>query len=120
MTLQTNSFTICAHDGLCNVMSDSRLTQEKLMKFLEFVFEVYAPVVIISQPWESTQYSYILAQRNQIVSTESLLNILSRQEIGWHLSGNILYSPRPSKLRPPYLEQAISAARRQALVSNKV
>ncbi len=115
-TIQTNSFTICAHNGICNVMSDSRLPPEKLTKFLEFLFEAYAPIVIVSQPWESTQYSYVLAQRGQVLSTESLLNILSRQEIGWHLSQSILYSPRPSKLRPPDLAKAIAAARCKALV----
>jgi hypothetical protein len=45
------------------------------------------------------------------VDLDKLLRILSQCEMGWNLSDNVLFSPRPSQLNFNELMRAISAAR---------
>jgi hypothetical protein len=107
----TNCFTFAVSGDVCDVLTNSRLPQERLKLLLDFAFKAYAPIVVIAEGSGSPQYSYIFAQRSDRVDVSKLLRIVSHYELGWHLSEGILFSPRPSQLEPNTLASAIAIAR---------
>ncbi|MGB3693732.1 MAG: hypothetical protein WA999_13480 [Spirulinaceae cyanobacterium] len=114
-----DSFTISPWtDWIYGVITQSKIQGELLEDFLTLVYKHYGKVVVICQPLENG-YAYTFAQKQKIVTLDSLLQILSRQEFGWTVSNGILHSPRPSKLSLDSLEAAIVAARSKTLVSQK-
>lgn len=106
-----DSFTISPWtDWMYGVITQSKIQGKLLEDFLTLVYKHYGKVVVICQPLENG-YAYTFAQEQKTVTLNSLLQILSRQEIGWTLAQGILYSPCPSKLSLDSLEAAIVAAR---------
>jgi hypothetical protein len=112
-----NCFTFAVNGDVCDVLTNSRLPQERLQLLLEFVFKAYAPIAVIAEGSGSPDYSYIFAQSGNRVEVKKLLRIVSNYEMGWNLSNGILFSPRPSQLEPSRLADAIATAR---LPSHKV
>ncbi len=107
----SDSFTFAVNGDLCEVITHSRLTGSKLKRFLGFTFDVYAPIVVVSESMHNIDYAYTFAQAGSTVDLDKLLRILSKQEMGWNLTDEVLFSPRPSGIRPNDLMRAISAAR---------
>lgn len=107
----SDSFTLVVYTDICEIVTHSRLPKERLNLFLDFIFKAYAPIALISQSMNNASYAYTFAQSGSTVDLDKLLRILSKREMGWSLSDNILFSPRPSQLDPNDLMQVIAAAR---------
>jgi hypothetical protein len=107
----SESFTFWAHGDICEIVTHSQLPKDRLKLLLDFVFKAYAPIAVISQAMNNTDYAYTFTQSGSTVDLDKLLRILSKREMGWNLSDNILFSPRPSQLNPNDLMRAVSAAR---------
>ncbi len=107
----SNSFTFGVDGDVCEIITHSQLPYERLKLLLDFTFNAYAPIAVISQSMNNTDYTYTFAQSGSTVDLDKLLRILSKREMGWNLGDNILFSPRPSRLEPVTLLRAIYAAR---------
>ena len=107
----SDSFTFAVDGDICEVITNSRLTGDKLKLFLDFAFKVYSPIILISEAIHNVDYAYTFAQTGSTVDLDKLLRILSKKEMGWSLADGVLFSPRPSRVRPTGLRQVISAAR---------
>lgn len=107
----SDSFTFVAHNGICEVLTHSRLPKDRLNLVLDFIYKAYAPIVVISEAIGNTDYAYTFAQSGNTIDVDKLIRILSKREMGWSLSNEILFSPRPSRLDPNDLMQVIVAAR---------
>ena len=107
----SDSFTFWVNSDVCEIVTHSQLPKDRLQLLLDFVFRAYAPIAVISQSMNNTEYAYTFAQLGSTIDLDKVLRILSQCEIGWSLSENILFSPRPSQLNFNDLMRAISAAR---------
>ncbi len=107
----SDSFTFWVNGDTCEIVTQSQLPKERLDNVLEFVFKTYAPIAVIAQSMGSNTRAYIFAQSGDTVDLDKLIRILCKREMGWSLSDNILFSPRPSKLNPNDFMSAVSAAR---------
>jgi hypothetical protein len=107
----SDSFTFWVNSDVCEIVTHSQLPKDRLKLLLDFVFKAYAPIAVISQSMNNTDYAYTFAQLGCAIDLDKLLRILSKCEMGWSLSDNVLFSPRPSQLNPNELMRAISAAR---------
>ncbi|HEY9729986.1 MAG TPA: hypothetical protein V6D50_26360 [Chroococcales cyanobacterium] len=107
----SDSFSFWVNSDVCEIVTHSQLPKDRLTFLLDFVFKAYAPIAIISQSMNNTEYAYTFAQLGSTIDLDKLLRILSQCEMGWSLSDNVLFSPRPSQLNFNDLMRAISAAR---------
>jgi hypothetical protein len=107
----SDSFTFSVNGDVCDIVTHSYLPTERLKSLLDFVFRTYAPIAAIAQSIGNNSYTYTIAQSGDAVDVLRLLQILGRYETGWNLSDGIIFSPRPSKIRPTTLMQAIGTAR---------
>ena len=112
----SDSFTFAVNGDVCEIITASHLPLDKLHLLLDFTYKAYAPIACIAESIGNTDYAYTIAQSGDSIDVIRLLQILGATETGWNLSDGIIFSPRPSKTRPPALARAISMAR---LVAHK-
>jgi hypothetical protein len=109
--MQTESFTIGARNGICEILTVSQLSGEKLTGLFDFAFNTYAPIAMLSESTSSGGgYAYLIASKGKLDLCR-LLEVLGRNELGWCLTDGIVHSPSPSKLGSKVVLEAIDAAR---------
>jgi hypothetical protein len=109
----TDSFTIWSHEGICEILTMSRLPQERLTSLLSFAFSTYAPVVLLSESVApGSYYAYVVAhQGGGEIDDLKLLQALGQKEQGWSLTDGVIYSPRPSRMPSKTIIKMIAASR---------
>ncbi len=110
--MQTESFTIGARKGVCEILTMSHLPTEKLTGLFNFAFSSYAPIALLSENVApGAGYAYLVAAIPHELDLCRLLEVLGRNEEGWQLCDGVIRSPRPSKLDSEIVVEAIAASR---------
>ncbi len=110
--VSSDTFTFMPVGDVCEVVTQSCFSRnrEKLDNLLDFIFKTYGPVALVAETVNISEYTYIIGSQYNDCRIERLLRVLGNFELGWMIEDNILISPRPSKLSPNRVAEAIKMA----------